>query len=133
MLHSKNVILCFLYHKKCFFSVNSKKWNTVVGLEVHAQINTASKLFSGASTKFSSPVNTNVALFDCAIPGTLPVLNKKCVEYGVLTALALNCRVNPVSTFDRKHYFYADIPVSLLELLNRCISVAIVRLQFKKL
>ncbi|XP_044270966.1 glutamyl-tRNA(Gln) amidotransferase subunit B, mitochondrial [Tribolium madens] len=86
------------------------KWNSVVGLEVHAQINTASKLFSGASTKFSSPTNTNVSLFDCAIPGTLPLLNRKCVEYGVLTALALKCRINPVSTFDRKHYFYADIP-----------------------
>ncbi|XP_970958.3 glutamyl-tRNA(Gln) amidotransferase subunit B, mitochondrial [Tribolium castaneum] len=88
----------------------NNQWNSVVGLEVHAQINTTSKLFSSASTKFSSPVNANVALFDCAIPGTLPVLNKKCVEFGVLTALALNCRINPVSTFDRKHYFYADLP-----------------------
>lgn len=81
---------------------------------MHAQINTASKLFSGASTKFSSPVNRNVSPFDCSIPGTLPVLNKKCVEYGVLTALALNCQVNPISMFDRKHYFYADMPVSFL-------------------
>lgn len=84
----------------------------MVGLEVHAQINSVSKLFSGASTKFSSPVNTNVSLFDCAMPGTLPVLNRRCVEAGVLTALALNCYVNPVSSFDRKHYFYADMPVS---------------------
>lgn len=51
-----------------------------------------------------------MSLFDCSIPGTLPTLNKKCVEAGVLTALALNCKINPVSWFDRKHYFYADIP-----------------------
>ncbi|KAJ3636078.1 hypothetical protein MTP99_008918 [Tenebrio molitor] len=96
---------------KRFFAKDSRtKWTSVVGLEVHAQINTVSKLFSGASTNFSSPVNTNVSLFDCAIPGTLPVLNKKCVEYGVLTALALNCQISPVSMFDRKHYFYADMP-----------------------
>lgn len=84
-----------------------------MGLEVHAQINTDTKLFSGASTKFSSPVNANVSHFDCSIPGTLPVLNRKCVEFGVVTALALNCKVNAVSMFDRKHYFYADIPVSI--------------------
>nr|CAI5830866.1 unnamed protein product [Callosobruchus analis] len=87
------------------------QWQSVVGLEVHAQINSNSKLFSGASTRFSSPVNTNVSLFDCSMPGTLPVLNKHCVEAGVLTALALGCRVNPVSYFDRKHYFYADLPM----------------------
>ncbi|XP_028150179.1 glutamyl-tRNA(Gln) amidotransferase subunit B, mitochondrial [Diabrotica virgifera virgifera] len=89
---------------------NKQKWKSVVGLEVHAQINSASKLFSGASTKFSSPVNSNVSLFDCSTPGTLPVLNKRCVEAGVLTALSLNCKVNPISYFDRKHYFYADLP-----------------------
>ncbi|CAG9822146.1 unnamed protein product [Phaedon cochleariae] len=88
----------------------SHSWQSVIGLEVHAQINSKSKLFSGADTSFSSPVNDNVSLFDCSIPGTLPVLNKKCVESGVLTALALNCRINPVSCFDRKHYFYADLP-----------------------
>lgn len=79
---------------------------------MHAQIKSVSKLFSGASTKYASPINHNVSLFDCAIPGTLPVLNKRCVEAGVLTALALNCNVNPLSYFDRKHYFYADLPVS---------------------
>jgi len=82
----------------------------VVGLEVHAQISTESKLFSGASTKFSSPINTNASLFDIATPGTLPVLNRGCVEAGVLTALSLNCQISPVSYFDRKHYFYADMP-----------------------
>ncbi|XP_012279352.1 glutamyl-tRNA(Gln) amidotransferase subunit B, mitochondrial [Orussus abietinus] len=88
----------------------SLKWNSVVGLEIHAQILSQSKLFSGAETSFLSPVNTNVALFDCAIPGTLPVLNKRCVEAGVITALALSCKLNHTSTFDRKHYFYADLP-----------------------
>lgn len=92
------------------FTIFSAKWNSVVGLEVHAQIQSESKLFSGAPTKFVSPVNSNVALFDTATPGTLPVLNKRCVEAGVLTALSLNCNVNPVSYFDRKHYFYADMP-----------------------
>lgn len=82
-----------------------------MGLEVHAQIKSTSKLFSGSSTAYAAPVNTNVSYFDCSIPGTLPVLNRRCVEAGVLTALALNCRVNPISYFDRKHYFYADLPV----------------------
>lgn len=89
----------------------SKDWESVIGLEVHAQINSKTKLFSGAATSFAAPVNRNVALFDCAIPGSLPVLNKYCVEAGVMTALALNCRINTVSRFDRKHYFYADMPV----------------------
>ncbi|XP_068620208.1 glutamyl-tRNA(Gln) amidotransferase subunit B, mitochondrial [Battus philenor] len=88
----------------------NKKWQSVVGLEVHAQLNTESKLFSGAQNTFGGSVNTCVSLFDAAIPGTLPVLNRKCVELGVLTALALSCKVNEVSTFDRKHYFYADLP-----------------------
>ncbi|KAK0088566.1 hypothetical protein PV325_011486 [Microctonus aethiopoides] len=88
----------------------SQEWNSVVGLEIHAQINTKSKLFSGASTDFGKPVNSCVSFFDCATPGTLPVINKKCVEAGVLTALALSCQLNEVSLFDRKHYFYADLP-----------------------
>ncbi|XP_071445870.1 glutamyl-tRNA(Gln) amidotransferase subunit B, mitochondrial [Hetaerina americana] len=91
--------------------VNLKSgWEGVVGLEVHAQISSASKLFSSASTTFGCPVNTNVSLFDAAIPGTLPVLNRRCVEAGAMTALALSCKLNPVSQFDRKHYFYADLP-----------------------
>lgn len=83
----------------------------MVGLEVHAQIKTNSKLFSGSAMKFAFPANTLVSLFDCATPGTLPILNKKSVEAAVLTALALNCNVNIISEFDRKHYFYADMPV----------------------
>ncbi|XP_025115923.1 glutamyl-tRNA(Gln) amidotransferase subunit B, mitochondrial-like [Pomacea canaliculata] len=86
------------------------EWKSVVGLEIHAQIATKSKLFSGASTQYGAPVNSQVSNFDAALPGTLPVLNRKCVEAGVLTALALGCTVNPISRFDRKHYFYADLP-----------------------
>lgn len=87
-----------------------EKWKSTVGLEVHAQIATESKLFSSASTNFANPVNSCVSFFDCATPGTLPVLNRKCVESAVMTALALSCRLNEISLFERKHYFYADLP-----------------------
>lgn len=93
-----------------FSTVSNNKWQSVVGLEVHAQLNTETKLFSGAQNIFGGVVNNCVSLFDAAIPGTLPVLNRKCVELGIMTALALSCKVNEVSTFDRKHYFYADLP-----------------------
>ncbi|BFZ12906.1 hypothetical protein BsWGS_15945 [Bradybaena similaris] len=86
------------------------KWKSVVGLEIHAQINSASKLFSAAGTQYGASRNTQVSFFDAALPGTLPVLNKKCVEAGILTALTLGCDINLVSKFDRKHYFYADLP-----------------------
>ncbi|XP_011256019.1 glutamyl-tRNA(Gln) amidotransferase subunit B, mitochondrial isoform X1 [Camponotus floridanus] len=87
-----------------------KKWRSIVGLEIHAQIATESKLFSSASTNFVNPINSCVSFFDCATPGTLPVLNRKCVEMAVLTSLALSCRLNETSLFERKHYFYADLP-----------------------
>ncbi|VVC36675.1 Aspartyl/glutamyl-tRNA(Asn/Gln) amidotransferase, B subunit,Aspartyl/Glutamyl-tRNA(Gln) [Cinara cedri] len=86
------------------------KWKSVVGLEIHAQIFSESKLFSAAGTKFEAAVNSQVSLFDAAIPGTLPSLNEKCVEAVVLTALVLKCNLNTISLFDRKHYFYADMP-----------------------
>uniref|UniRef100_T1J1Q9 Glutamyl-tRNA(Gln) amidotransferase subunit B, mitochondrial n=1 Tax=Strigamia maritima TaxID=126957 RepID=T1J1Q9_STRMM len=85
-------------------------WESVVGLEIHAQIASESKLFSSSGTSFTSPVNSQVSFFDAALPGTLPVLNRRCVRAAVLTALALKCKINKVSTFDRKHYFYADLP-----------------------
>lgn len=91
-------------------STSKNQWKSVVGLEVHAQLNTESKLFSGAQNVFGVVVNDCVSLFDAAIPGTLPVLNRRCVELGIVTSLALSCKVNEVSTFDRKHYFYADLP-----------------------
>lgn len=100
-----------LIRKRNSSIINERKcWNTVVGLEVHAQILAKSKLFSGASTTYASPVNSNVSFFDAATPGTLPVLNRRCVEAAVITGLALSCKINPVSSFDRKHYFYADLP-----------------------
>uniref|UniRef100_UPI0037E967A6 glutamyl-tRNA(Gln) amidotransferase subunit B, mitochondrial n=1 Tax=Semicossyphus pulcher TaxID=241346 RepID=UPI0037E967A6 len=82
----------------------------VVGLEIHAQINSNTKLFSGSTVRFSAPPNSLVSFFDASLPGTLPVLNKRCVEAAVMTGLALNCSINRKSLFDRKHYFYADLP-----------------------
>ncbi|KAG1956816.1 glutamyl-tRNA(Gln) amidotransferase subunit B, mitochondrial [Pimephales promelas] len=82
----------------------------VVGLEIHAQIQSTSKLFSGSHVKFLAPPNSLVSHFDASLPGTLPVLNRRCVEAAVLTGLAFNCTINRKSLFDRKHYFYADMP-----------------------
>lgn len=90
--------------------VKTSEYKSVIGLEIHAQISSESKLFSGAKNTFASEINSCVSLFDAAIPGCLPVLNKRCVEAGVKTALALNCAINEVSMFDRKHYFYSDLP-----------------------
>ena len=111
------------------------QWEGVVGLEIHAHLQTESKLFSGTGTNFAALVNNQVSPFDAAIPGTLPVryflcsiltpqmcvsytplsqvLNRECVRKAVLTALALNCDIHPTSWFDRKHYFYADLPVRM--------------------
>jgi len=85
-------------------------WEIVVGLEVHAQIISNSKLFSGASTKFGSEPNTQVSLIDAAFPGMLPTLNEYCVEQAVKTGLGINANINLFSQFDRKNYFYADLP-----------------------
>uniref|UniRef100_A0A3Q3EX68 Glutamyl-tRNA(Gln) amidotransferase subunit B, mitochondrial n=1 Tax=Kryptolebias marmoratus TaxID=37003 RepID=A0A3Q3EX68_KRYMA len=82
----------------------------VVGLEIHAQINSNTKLFSGSPVRFSAPPNSLVSFLDASLPGTLPVLNRRCVEAAVMTGLALNCTINKKSLFDRKHYFYADLP-----------------------
>ncbi len=86
-------------------------WEVVIGLEVHAQIASKSKLFSSAPTSFGADPNTNIELFDVAIPGTLPVLNKECIELAVRTALGIEATVNALSRFDRKHYFYPDLPL----------------------
>ncbi|XP_031444756.1 glutamyl-tRNA(Gln) amidotransferase subunit B, mitochondrial isoform X1 [Phasianus colchicus] len=85
-------------------------WAPIVGLEIHAQITSNSKLFSGSQVQFAAPPNSLVSFFDASLPGTLPVLNKRCVEAAVMTGLALNCTINKKSLFDRKHYFYADLP-----------------------
>lgn len=85
-------------------------WELVIGLEVHAQVLSESKLFSGASTAFGAEPNSNVSLVDAAMPGMLPVLNQFCVEQAVRTGLGLKARINLFSRFDRKNYFYPDLP-----------------------
>ncbi|MFQ5953497.1 MAG: Asp-tRNA(Asn)/Glu-tRNA(Gln) amidotransferase subunit GatB [Kiloniellales bacterium] len=85
-------------------------WEVVVGLEVHAQVISEAKLFSGAATRFGAEPNTQVSFVDAGMPGVLPVLNEHCVVQAVRTGLALGARINPVSVFERKNYFYADLP-----------------------
>jgi aspartyl-tRNA(Asn)/glutamyl-tRNA(Gln) amidotransferase subunit B len=85
-------------------------WEMVIGMEVHAQITSNAKLFSGASTAFGAPPNSNVSLVDAAMPGMLPVINGFCVEQAVRTGLGLKATINLVSRFDRKNYFYPDLP-----------------------
>src|ERR1700684_483742 len=85
-------------------------WEVVVGLEVHAQVISQSKLFSGAATAFGAEPNSQVSFVDAAFPGMLPVLHRECVEQAVRTGLGLNAAINKVSRFDRKNYFYADLP-----------------------
>ena len=85
-------------------------WEIVVGLEIHAQVTSNAKLFSGASTEFGSEPNSNVSLVDAAFPGMLPVINGECVRQAVRTGLALGAEINKFSRFDRKNYFYADLP-----------------------
>ena len=89
---------------------NSKIYEVIIGLEVHAQVLSKSKLFSGSPTNFGANPNTNVSLVDAAFPGMLPVINKFCVEQAVKTGLGLKARINLFSVFDRKNYFYADLP-----------------------
>jgi aspartyl-tRNA(Asn)/glutamyl-tRNA(Gln) amidotransferase subunit B len=86
------------------------EWEVVIGLEVHAQVTSAAKLFSGASTEFGAEPNTQVSLVDAAMPGMLPVPNRECIRQAVRTGMALEARINPRSRFDRKNYFYADLP-----------------------
>ncbi|HSF91440.1 MAG TPA: Asp-tRNA(Asn)/Glu-tRNA(Gln) amidotransferase GatCAB subunit B, partial [Paracoccaceae bacterium] len=85
-------------------------WEIVIGMEVHAQVASKSKLFSGASTEFGSEPNSNVSLVDAAMPGMLPVINEYCVEQAVRTGLGLQAEINLYSRFDRKNYFYPDLP-----------------------
>ena len=85
-------------------------WEVVIGLEVHAQITSNAKLFSGSSTAFGAEPNSQVSLVDAAMPGMLPVLNGECVKQAVRTGLAIDAHINRWSRFDRKNYFYADLP-----------------------
>lgn len=86
------------------------EWEVVIGLEVHAQITTQSKLFSGASTTFGAEPNSQVSLVDAAMPGMLPVPNRECIRQAVRTGMAIEAEINTWSRFDRKNYFYADLP-----------------------
>ena len=93
-----------------FIKGKKDNWEVVIGLEVHAQVLSNSKLFSGSSTKFGANPNTQVSLIDSAFPGMLPVINEECVKQAVRTGLGLNAKINNYSVFDRKNYFYADLP-----------------------
>jgi len=89
---------------------NKSKWEVIIGLEVHAQVLSKSKLFSSSSTKFGAEPNTQVSLVDSAFPGMLPVINQFCIEQSIKTGLGLKAKVNLNSVFDRKNYFYPDLP-----------------------
>jgi len=86
------------------------KWEIIIGLEIHAQVISNSKLFSGSSTMFGAEPNCQVSLLDASMPGMLPVINQKCLEQAVRTGLGLNAKINNISIFDRKNYFYPDLP-----------------------
>ena len=85
-------------------------WEVVIGMEVHAQVTSQAKLFSGASTAFGGEPNSHVSLIDAAMPGMLPVINEECVRQAVRTGLGLKAKINLKSVFDRKNYFYPDLP-----------------------
>ena len=96
--------------KKDWMTGDSGDWEIIIGLEVHAQVASNSKLFSGAATEYGSEPNTQVSLVDAGLPGMLPVINEFCVEQAVRTGLGLNAQINLYSRFDRKNYFYVDLP-----------------------
>ena len=97
---------------KSEYLINRKdnQYEVVIGLEVHAQVTSASKLFSTSSTKFGAEPNTQVSLVDAALPGMLPVINEYCVKQAIKTGIGLKAKINKRSVFDRKNYFYADLP-----------------------
>jgi len=102
--------IMFKETKKYLIEGEKCKWEVVIGLEIHAQVTSKSKLFSGSSTKFGGEPNTQVSLVDSAFPGMLPVINEFCVQQAIKTGLGLNATINLYSVFDRKNYFYADLP-----------------------
>ncbi|MGV3652197.1 MAG: Asp-tRNA(Asn)/Glu-tRNA(Gln) amidotransferase GatCAB subunit B, partial [Devosia sp.] len=95
---------------KSFIQGATGDWEVIIGMEVHAQVTSESKLFSGSSTLFGNPPNANVSFVDAAMPGMLPVINEECVRQAVRTGLGLKAQINKRSIFDRKNYFYPDLP-----------------------
>jgi aspartyl-tRNA(Asn)/glutamyl-tRNA(Gln) amidotransferase subunit B len=95
---------------KRLISGSTGDWEVIIGLEVHAQVTSEAKLFSGASTSFGAAPNANVSLVDAAMPGMLPVINEECVRQAIRTGLGLKAKINHKSVFDRKNYFYPDLP-----------------------
>ena len=93
-----------------FVNGRTGDWEVVIGLEVHAQVSSQAKLSSGASASFGAAPNENVSLVDAAMPGMLPVINRECVYQAIRTGLGLKAQINLTSVFDRKNYFYADLP-----------------------
>ncbi len=105
-------------------------WEIVLGLEVHAQVTSEAKLFSGASTAFGAEPNTQVSLVDAALPGMLPVINEACVRQAVRTGLGLNAKINLHSVFDRKNYFYPDLPqgYQISQYLEPIVGAGVIRI-----
>jgi len=97
-------------NKEYLIKRNTNEYEVVIGLEVHAQVLSESKLFSTSPTKFGSEPNTQVSLVDAAFPGMLPVINEFCIKQAIKTGIGLNAKINKKSIFDRKNYFYADLP-----------------------
>ena len=110
MLEEMTIIDTRTPDPKRFIPGATGDWEVIIGLEVHAQVTSASKLFSGASTEFGRAPNANVSLVDAAMPGMLPVINEECVRQAVRTGLGLKAKINKRSIFDRKNYFYPDLP-----------------------
>eukprot|EP00192_Tetraselmis_astigmatica_P009130 CAMPEP_0117688568 /NCGR_PEP_ID=MMETSP0804-20121206/23918_1 /TAXON_ID=1074897 /ORGANISM="Tetraselmis astigmatica, Strain CCMP880" /LENGTH=613 /DNA_ID=CAMNT_0005501067 /DNA_START=216 /DNA_END=2059 /DNA_ORIENTATION=+ len=111
LLTSSYLASCLLTHRhQAAYLQGSDPWETLVGLELHVQVDSKTKLFSAAPTSVGRQPNTHVSVFDAALPGTLPVINRACVEAAAVTGIALGGNVNRLSSFDRKHYFYADLP-----------------------
>src|SRR3569623_2193939 len=98
------------HNPKSFIKGQTGDWEVIIGMEVHAQDTSESKLFSGSSTEFGRPANSNVSFGDAAMPGMLPVINEECVKQAVRTGLGLKAAINLRSVFDRKNYFYPDLP-----------------------